>query len=62
MMDLEEEARYMRFQPIYFEDSCMPCHGDPADAPIELSTFMALTGGLGNSRGVGRGYSGGRSG
>lgn len=30
------ESFFMRYRPIYFDDSCMHCHGDPADAPALL--------------------------
>jgi two-component system, NtrC family, sensor kinase len=51
MMDLKEDARYMRFQPIYFEDSCMSCHGDPVDAPAELINLYGPERGFGKQPG-----------
>ena len=51
MIDLKGEAYYMRFQPVYFEASCMPCHGDPADAPAELLNLYGSESGFGKSPG-----------
>ena len=51
MMEVKDEARYMRFQPIYFESSCMSCHGDPADAPAELINLYGAERGFGKQTG-----------
>lgn len=47
LMDDEGEAHYMRFKPVYFEESCMSCHGVPEEAPQELLRLY------GNERGFG---------
>jgi two-component system, NtrC family, sensor kinase len=33
LVSMDGEANYMRFKPVYFDESCMSCHGDPSDAP-----------------------------
>jgi two-component system, NtrC family, sensor kinase len=33
---IKEEAWYMRFEPVFFEVSCLHCHGDPRQAPADL--------------------------
>ncbi|MBM9603076.1 c-type heme family protein [Desulfopila inferna] len=32
----DDEKHFMRFQPVYTEESCTRCHGDPALAPQEV--------------------------
>ncbi len=51
MMDVKDQAHYMRFQPVYFEQSCMSCHGDPADAPSDLINLYGAEKGFGKSTG-----------
>ena len=51
MMDVKDQAHYMRFQPVYFSQSCMSCHGDPADAPAELINLYGAEKGFGKSPG-----------
>ncbi len=51
MMEIKGEPRYMRFQPVYFESSCMPCHGDPATAPAELVGLYGGERGFGKQAG-----------
>ncbi len=51
MMDVKDQAHYMRFQPVYFSQSCMSCHGDPADAPAELVNLYGAEKGFGKSTG-----------
>lgn len=36
LVDMEGEAHYMRFKPVYFQESCMSCHGIPEEAPRQL--------------------------
>lgn len=33
---VQNEAWYMRFEPVFFETGCLHCHGDPDDAPADL--------------------------
>jgi two-component system, NtrC family, sensor kinase len=47
LVSMDGEANYMRFKPVYFDESCMSCHGDPSDAPRELLRLY------GNDRGFG---------
>ncbi|MBR9979657.1 MAG: DUF3365 domain-containing protein, partial [Desulfatitalea sp.] len=42
------DAHYMRFQPVYFETSCMSCHGEPANAPTELVRQYGTRNGFGH--------------
>ena len=51
MMNIKGEAYYMRFQPVYFKESCMSCHGDPADAPAELLRLYGSEKGFGKTVG-----------
>ncbi len=51
MMNVKGEAYYMRFQPVYFKESCMSCHGDPADAPAELIQLYGSEKGFGKTAG-----------
>jgi two-component system, NtrC family, sensor kinase len=48
LVDMDGEANYMRFKPVYFEESCMSCHGDPADAPQELLNLYGADRGFGH--------------
>jgi two-component system, NtrC family, sensor kinase len=36
LVDMEGEAHYMRFKPVFFDESCMLCHGYPDRAPKDL--------------------------
>jgi signal transduction histidine kinase len=36
LAEIQEEAWYMRFEPVFFEASCLHCHGDPRQAPADL--------------------------
>ena len=45
------DAYYMRFKPVYFDQSCMSCHGDPADAPEELLRLYGSERGFGHYAG-----------
>lgn len=51
IIQVGEEEQFMRFKPVYFDESCMSCHGDPADAPQELVQRYGTEGGFGNSPG-----------
>jgi signal transduction histidine kinase len=42
------DASYMRFQPVFFETSCMHCHGNPGDAPSELIRLYGDAQGFGH--------------
>ncbi len=44
----EADSHFMRFQPVFFEESCMQCHGDPRDAPTELIRLYGETQGFGH--------------
>ncbi|WP_051617031.1 c-type heme family protein [Desulfonatronovibrio hydrogenovorans] len=48
LVDMEGEAQYMRFRPVYFDESCMSCHGEPADAPQKLITLYGDERGFGH--------------
>jgi nitrogen-specific signal transduction histidine kinase len=39
---------FMRFQPVFFDTSCMHCHGVPSDAPAELLRIYGDTNGFGH--------------
>lgn len=51
MMNVKGEAYYMRFQPVYFQASCMSCHGDPKEAPAELVRLYGSENGFGKTAG-----------
>jgi two-component system, NtrC family, sensor kinase len=44
----QADAHFMRFQPVFFDDSCMQCHGDPKDAPKELTRLYGEVKGFGH--------------
>ena len=43
-----ETSQFIRFQPVFFEDSCMHCHGEPRSAPAELLRIYGDTNGFGH--------------
>ena len=48
MAGTQNEAHFVRYQPVFFENSCMHCHGDPADAPTELVRSYGADNGFGH--------------
>ncbi len=40
------ERYFMRFSPVYFEESCLHCHGDPQQAPQTIIDMYGATGGF----------------
>jgi two-component system, NtrC family, sensor kinase len=44
----QADSHFMRFQPVFFDDSCMQCHGDPRDAPKELTRLYGEAKGFGH--------------
>ncbi|RQD68226.1 MAG: DUF3365 domain-containing protein [Desulfonatronovibrio sp. MSAO_Bac4] len=48
LVNLEGDAHYMRFKPVYYDASCMPCHGDPGDAPEDLLRIYGSERGFGH--------------
>ena len=36
LLQSTNQAYYRRYKPVYFEESCMNCHGAPQDAPKDL--------------------------
>lgn len=51
IVDVHGQPEYRRFKPVVFEQECLRCHGDPADAPSELTNMYGETGGFGRSAG-----------
>ncbi|MFW5731260.1 MAG: c-type heme family protein, partial [Desulfonatronovibrionaceae bacterium] len=51
LMNGEGLAEYMRFKPVYFEQSCMSCHGNPDDAPAQLIQQYGAKRGFGHHPG-----------
>ncbi len=51
MLNVEDQKQYMRFKPVYFDKSCMRCHGQPADAPNDLVKRYGPRKGFGNQPG-----------
>ncbi len=45
------ESCFMRFRPVYFDDSCMHCHGAPQDAPKALVALYGPERGFGRTDG-----------
>ncbi|EKD38283.1 MAG: sensor histidine kinase [uncultured bacterium] len=43
IIDLESRQYFMRFQPVIFKASCLNCHGDPDDAPAEVTNLYGKT-------------------
>ncbi|WP_052507019.1 c-type heme family protein [Desulfonatronovibrio magnus] len=48
LLENKGDAFYMRFKPVYFEHSCMSCHGSPEDAPAELLSLYGTERGFGH--------------
>lgn len=46
IIDLESRQFFMRFQPVRFKVSCLSCHGEPADAPAEVTELYGGTRGF----------------
>ena len=51
MLDVQGQKHFMRFKPVYFRESCMRCHGRPADAPSDLKKRYGPEKGFGNQPG-----------
>ena len=51
MLNVEGQKQFMRFKPVYFDKSCMRCHGQPADAPNDLLKRYGSHKGFGNQPG-----------
>ena len=51
LLESGNEAYYRRFQPVYFDASCLHCHGDPRDAPQELLEIYGADRGFGHYAG-----------
>ncbi len=51
LADIQNEAWYMRFQPVFFEAGCLHCHGDPREAPAELVRLYGDQNGFGHYAG-----------
>ncbi|MFP4285091.1 MAG: ATP-binding protein, partial [Desulfovermiculus sp.] len=51
MLNVDGQKQFMRFKPVYFKKSCMPCHGRPADAPSDLLQRYGPQNGFGNQPG-----------
>ena len=48
VVNIQGQDKFKRFHPVIFEEECMRCHGDPADAPVVLTSIY------GDERGFGR--------
>ena len=48
LLENDNKAFYRRFQPVYFDISCMHCHGDPEDAPKDLLEIYGAERGFGH--------------
>ncbi len=51
MLKVHGQKQFMRFKPVYFQESCMSCHGDPLDAPQDLVQRYGTKLGFGNQPG-----------
>lgn len=51
LLKTEQDAFYRRFKPVYFDQSCMRCHGDPSDAPRDLLDIYGSERGFGHYAG-----------
>ncbi len=51
MLQTDHDAYYRRFMPVYFEQSCMNCHGLPQDAPRDLVEIYGKERGFGHYAG-----------
>jgi signal transduction histidine kinase len=47
----DDGSHFMRFQPVFFDSSCMHCHGEPRNAPAELIRLYGETKGFGHYQG-----------
>ena len=36
IVEADDQRNFVRYKPVYWEDSCNHCHGDPGDAPQEI--------------------------
>ena len=36
IVEQDDQRNFVRYKPVYWEDSCTHCHGDPKDAPKEV--------------------------
>ena len=43
-----DNSHFVRFQPVFFETSCMHCHGAPGNAPPELTRLYGESKGFGH--------------
>lgn len=51
VMTVTGDKQFMRFKPVYFQQSCMTCHGKPEDAPQELVERYGTQRGFGHQSG-----------
>lgn len=51
VLQVQGQKQFMRFKPVYFKESCMTCHGDPADAPRALLARYGVENGFGHQAG-----------
>ncbi|MGM0609523.1 MAG: c-type heme family protein [Thermodesulfobacteriota bacterium] len=51
VLEVQGQKQFMRFKPVYFKESCMTCHGDPADAPQDLLDRYGAENGFGHQAG-----------
>ncbi len=51
MLNVEGQKQFMRFKPVYFQESCMSCHGRPENAPGDLLKRYGPQKGFGNHPG-----------
>ncbi len=51
VMNVGGQKQFMRFKPVYFEESCMTCHGNPLDAPRDLIALYGPEKGFGKTSG-----------
>lgn len=51
VLSVEDTKQFMRFKPVYFRESCMTCHGSPANAPTELVDRYGAQRGFGHESG-----------
>ncbi|WP_051822163.1 c-type heme family protein [Desulfonatronum thiodismutans] len=50
-LNVGDEKQFMRFKPVYFEESCMSCHGDPVHAPRDMLDMYGTERGFWNQPG-----------
>ncbi|PTN37176.1 DUF3365 domain-containing protein [Desulfonatronum sp. SC1] len=51
LVEVEGQPEYRRYKPVYFEQECLRCHGDPKHAPTELIEIYGFAGGFGRRAG-----------